>query len=110
MAADGSQSEFLTIREAANVLRVSQSTVRNAIRRGELPAYRFGSRGGTIRIAVTDLDKYVASRKTTAGSVLNSHAAASKRTPFKNLHAEKLLAAWRQQGALDDPPNGCSAQ
>ncbi len=47
---------LLTIREAAALLRVSQSTVRNAIRAGQLRAFRFGIRGGGIRIGLADLD------------------------------------------------------
>ncbi len=46
---------FFTVREAAAALRVSQSLLRNMIRRGRLPARRL--RGGRLlRIARADLE------------------------------------------------------
>jgi excisionase family DNA binding protein len=45
---------FLGIPEAATYLGVAEKTVRRLISRGELPAYRLGSR--VIKIRVTDLE------------------------------------------------------
>ena len=106
--------QFLTIREAAGLLRVSESTVRNAIRAGQLRAFRFGLRGGSIRLSPTDLEAYMAACATEADRVQ-----IAPRRPcggaFQNLNAAKLLAAWRRQGVLPDrpsdnnaPSSGCS--
>jgi excisionase family DNA binding protein len=96
-AAISREPGFLTIREAAGILRVSESTIRNAIGSGQLRAFRFGARGGSIRIIQADLDDYIANAAT-APAV--SHTPASTGGQFKHLNASKLLAAWRQQGVL----------
>jgi excisionase family DNA binding protein len=98
---------FLTIREAAVLLRVSESTVRNAIASGRLRAFRFGARGGSIRIARPDLDDYIAGSAT---KPLKSRTPASTDSQFKHLNASRLLAAWRRQGVFDDRPDGNRAQ
>jgi excisionase family DNA binding protein len=99
-AASGSESGFLTIREVAAVLRVSESTIRNAIGSGRLRAFRFGNRGGSIRIGRADLEDYMALCATAARrSVRNSSRSGG--SLFKNLDGSRLLAAWRQQGVLD---------
>jgi excisionase family DNA binding protein len=104
-----SPSELLTIREAAALLRISESTIRNAIRAGLLPAFRFGLRGGRIRIARSDLQNYMQSCLTTAQPQQPSSVSKVGGSTFKNLNAAKLLAAWRRQGVLPDPPSVCSA-
>jgi excisionase family DNA binding protein len=43
-ATDSRPAEFLTVPEAARLLRVREATVRRLARRGELPALRVGSR------------------------------------------------------------------
>ena len=96
---------LLTIREAAALLRVSESTIRNAIHNGQLKAFRFGARGGSIRIAPADLEDYTASCATDAKH-RTTCPTGSGNGLFKALDGRKLLAAWRQQGVLDDPPNG----
>ena len=99
---------LLTIREVAGVLRVSQSTVRNAIRDGDLPAFRFGARGGSIRVSPAHLDDYIASRSTVKPAKIKTQHR-PQATPFKSLDGEKLLAAWRRQGVLGDRPDGGNA-
>jgi excisionase family DNA binding protein len=99
----GKSRILLTIRETASLLRVSESTVRNAIRSGQLKAFRFGTRGGSIRIAPADLDDYTASCSTAATPRLPQKSSGrSKGTPFKSLDGAKLLAAWRRQGVFGD--------
>jgi excisionase family DNA binding protein len=49
--------EYLTVAEAAALLRVAPSTVRRWIREGQVPAYRFGQRRVAIRR--TDLDAVI---------------------------------------------------
>lgn len=79
------------------MLRVSESTIRNAIGSGQLRAFRFGSRGGSIRITQADLSDYIAGAAT---SPLTSPTPAPTGGQFKHLDASKLLAAWQQQGVL----------
>ena len=91
------EPSFLTIREAANILRVSEGTIRNAVGSGRLRAFRFGNRGGSIRIATADLDDYIAGAATTP---LASRTSAPTGGQFKHLDASKLLAAWQRQGVV----------
>jgi excisionase family DNA binding protein len=41
--------EYLTVTEAASLLRVASSTIRRWIRQGDLPAYRIGKRRVALR-------------------------------------------------------------
>lgn len=50
-----SMKTYLTIAQVAELTQTSATTVRRWIARGELRAYRFGSRN--IRIDLADLDK-----------------------------------------------------
>ena len=50
-------TEYYTVREAAEALRVSVPTVWRWVRQGRLNAHRIGSR--SIRIRRTDLDKMI---------------------------------------------------
>ena len=108
LAAAGPATGLLTIREAADVLRVSESTIRNAISSGRLRAFRFGVRGGSIRIGRADLEDYMASCATAARPAGRSTGHADGGL-FKNLDAGQLLAAWRRQGVLGDQQDEHSA-
>jgi excisionase family DNA binding protein len=99
VAAEGREPGLLTIREAAGVLRVSESTIRNAIGSGRLRAFRFGSRGGSIRIGRADLDDYMVSCATPSRQAGRATGRADG-VLFKSLDAGRLLAAWRRQGVL----------
>ena len=101
--------EFLTIREAALRLRVSYNTIRGAILAGRLKAYRFGARGGAFRIAVADLEAYRAACATTNQEPPAPRKSAGGGSAFKNLDGERLLDAWRRQGAVADRRGGRSA-
>lgn len=98
-AAQSCKPGFLTIREAAGVLRVSESTIRNAIGSGQLRAFRFGARGGSIRIGKVDLEDYMAS--CTTAKPKGRTAVHQGGSLFKSLDAGRLLAAWKRQGVLD---------
>ncbi|MGO4143452.1 helix-turn-helix domain-containing protein [Paenarthrobacter sp. YAF11_1] len=50
------QEHLLTVREAAEFLRVTPETVRRRVRAGDLPACRLGR--GAIRIRRTDIDSH----------------------------------------------------
>jgi len=49
----------MTVKEVANILRVSESTVRNYIKQGIIKAIKFGSnRRATVRIPKTEVEKF----------------------------------------------------
>ncbi len=51
--------DFLTVKEVANILRVSESTIRNYIRQGIIKAIKFGSnRRATVRIPKSEVEKF----------------------------------------------------
>lgn len=56
MSKQNTLPEMISITEAAERLGVNHFTIRRAINRGEIPAYRLGT-GRTIRIRVSDLNK-----------------------------------------------------
>lgn len=53
--------EQLTLKQAAQALRVSLTHVRGLVRRGELPALRIGKR--VLRIAPHDMREYLATHR-----------------------------------------------
>jgi len=57
-------ARFLTVREVAELLRVSSMTVYRLIKSSELPAVRVGR---SFRVRDIDVDAYLASRYTQAG-------------------------------------------
>jgi excisionase family DNA binding protein len=59
-----SKARFLTVQEVADLMRVSSMTVYRLIKSGELPAVRVGR---SFRVAVGDVDTYLASGYTQAG-------------------------------------------
>lgn len=50
-------TDYLSVAEAATILKVTESTVRRWIRRGDLPAYRTGRRG--VRVKREDLEREI---------------------------------------------------
>lgn len=61
---DGTNVAYLTVREVAGTLRVSNMTVYRLINAGELPAVRIGK---SFRLRQDDVDRYLAERYTQAG-------------------------------------------
>lgn len=57
-----SQDEWLTTADVAEVLKVSEETVRRWIRAGELPVLGVGGRRGGYRIRREDLDAFIDQR------------------------------------------------
>jgi len=50
--------EFYTVAEVANLLRVSESTIRNYIRKGFIKAIKFGpERRATVRIPKSEIEE-----------------------------------------------------
>ena len=63
-----SSERFLTVREAAAAIGVTDGALRSWIRDGRLPAIRFSPR--TIRIRKTDLDAMVEAAKSSGTSAI----------------------------------------
>ena len=61
---DVTSARFLTVREVANTLRVSNMTVYRLINAGDLPAVRVGK---SFRLREDDVNHYLAGRYTRAG-------------------------------------------
>lgn len=64
MATSHARARFLTVAEAADLMRVSSMTVYRFIKNGDLAAVRLGK---SFRIREDDLDAFLASRYTEAG-------------------------------------------
>lgn len=75
--------EYITVAEAANLFKVSQSTVWRWIDRGEVPAYRIGQKG--IRIRKAELSKLVnpARSDTQKGGIMGKEQRPTIPTPNK---------------------------
>jgi excisionase family DNA binding protein len=54
------KSDFRTVKETAQHLRLCEKQIRRLIERGDLPAYRFG---GALRIKKKDIDAYVEAQR-----------------------------------------------
>ena len=63
-ADDVTSARYLTVREVASTLRVSNMTVYRLIKSGELSAVRVGR---SFRVSEVDVDRYLSSRYTEAG-------------------------------------------
>ncbi len=61
---EGTSARYLTVREVAATLRVSNMTVYRLINAGELPAVRVGK---SFRLREDDVNRYLAERYTQAG-------------------------------------------
>lgn len=51
--------ELLTLRETADVLRLSERQVRRLIALGKLPAVRLGDPGASIRVDLAELERWL---------------------------------------------------
>jgi excisionase family DNA binding protein len=63
-ADDVTSARYLTVREVAGTLRVSNMTVYRLINAGDLPAVRVGK---SFRLREDDVNRYLADRYTQAG-------------------------------------------
>lgn len=54
--------ELLTVPEIADIMKVSEKTVRRLIQRGDLTAYKLGDRG-QLRVKQRDLEQYVEAQR-----------------------------------------------
>ena len=85
--------EFLTVAEAATLLRVAPSTVRRWIRKGDVPAHRIGRRRVALRRA--DLARLITPARTgmeTSGEVVSDQKWEPRRlTPEEKQQALEAL-------------------
>ncbi|HXQ60110.1 MAG TPA: helix-turn-helix domain-containing protein [Acidimicrobiales bacterium] len=61
---DATSARYLTVREVASTLRVSNMTVYRLINAGDLPAVRVGK---SFRLREDDVNRYLSDRYTQAG-------------------------------------------
>jgi excisionase family DNA binding protein len=101
MAFEG-EKVLLSVRQVAQSLNTSDSFVYARIADGSLPHYRLGK--GGIRVSREQLEEYLKGRKKGGRPEKELPAPKPGCGEFKNLNGDRLLAAWRRQGALSDPP------
>jgi len=61
---------FISIKEAAKLLDIKESTLYVWAERGEIPSYKFGR---LVRLKKGDIEAWAESRKVTASSVIHLH-------------------------------------
>jgi excisionase family DNA binding protein len=102
----------LTIAEVAEILRLSQSQVRNAIHEGRLEAQLFSGRGkGTYRIEKRAVVAYKRASRFQPKDIRREHNAArrTQEVRVKHLDEARLRAAWLDAGAGSGQPDERSA-
>lgn len=97
---------LFTVKQIAQQLALSPSSVYELIATGRIPALRLGPRRGAIRIRNNDLQAYLhMSSSDMQSPVKPANDRKDTGRLFKHLDAERLRAAWRQQGAIADQTN-----
>lgn len=99
---------MLRVREVADRLNCSLSTVYVLIETGRLPSHNVGLRKG-IRVSEDDLHDYLEQCRT-ADRPRPAPARRQTSGLFKHLDGERLQDAWRRQGVPSGPPGARSAQ
>jgi len=91
--------EFVTVAEAATLLRVAPSTIRRWIREGDVPAHRIGRRRVALRRA--DLARLIAPARPspeTKGNVAVDEPIVGRRlTPEEKQHALEVMDRIQQR-------------
>jgi excisionase family DNA binding protein len=103
----------LTVKQVAERLNVSLSTVYGLVSHGKLRARRIGTGRGAIRVSEDALQQYLdasVSEATHAASTAAPTNRPQRGRPFKHLDADRLRAAWRKQGVCVDPQDARNAQ
>jgi excisionase family DNA binding protein len=86
------EKDYLTVAEAAALLRVASSTVRRWIRQGDIPAYRIGKRRVALRR--TDVDTMIAP--------VRPETAARQHTIYTDLSQVPKMTPEDIQQAIED--------
>jgi excisionase family DNA binding protein len=90
---------MLTVKAVAERLGVSRGLVYALVRTGKLRAGKFGTGRGTIRIEEAALDEFRAS-SVVEPDVSPPRVLTSGNAAFENLDNERLIQAWKDQGAI----------
>lgn len=80
---DANQPELLTVRTTARRLTISLAATYELIRSGKLPYYRIG---GAIRVAVADLDRFLAGCRSVPPESRRAVPTAPRRKPLKHIN------------------------
>jgi excisionase family DNA binding protein len=90
----------ITVAEAAEMLRVSENTIRNAIRSGRLPALRLGTgqKSGAYRILRDDFETFLAWCKEQAPVEPAVKAPDFRPVAFRHVDVSRWLAAQSGRG------------
>ena len=89
---------LLTVKQVAEMMNVSPSTVYDLAATGRIPCHRIGSRGrGTLRFTEEHVAVYLASTLTAANITPSEAASARPVGPFSELDPDRLARAWRKR-------------
>lgn len=111
--------QLLTVKEAADALKLSSGAVYALCNSGTLPHHRLGQGRGAIRIDRADLLAYIiACKKGVAPLEGNPRASANSTSPkrplptagFKHLRLDRLLGGQRLEGDQPADRGGHSAR
>jgi excisionase family DNA binding protein len=105
--------KLLTVRECAQMLRVSPGCVYQLVSQNKLPHLRVGCGRGRIRIPEEALAEFLRSNLVDANTVPSRSSQDKPRGRgrlFKHLDGERLRAAWQQQGVRVDLQDGRSVR
>ena len=83
--------DYLSVAEAAELLKVAKSTIWRWINQGDLPAYRFGHRH--VLINQKDLSRLIAPARAEKGKEILEHERQRLSCPMTGDEQEKALAA-----------------
>ncbi|HUX86844.1 MAG TPA: helix-turn-helix domain-containing protein, partial [Chloroflexota bacterium] len=83
--------DYLSVAEAAELLKVAKSTIWRWINQGDLPAYRFGHRH--VLINQKDLSRLIAPARAEKGKEILEHERQRLSSPMTGDEQEKALAA-----------------
>jgi excisionase family DNA binding protein len=100
---------LLTVRQVAAKLNVSLRCVYQLIEARAIPCHRIGIGRGTIRVQEGDVDAYLIASRSPDKSAPTPPPVSRPGGAFRHLNAERLRAAWRQQGVDVDSTDAGSA-
>lgn len=92
------EPEFLSLKKAADYLKVSTRHLRNAIESGKINAYRFAAtKRGTYRIEKNELERYIKDSIYKPPRPSASPKNRSNGKLFQVLDSDRLFAAWERK-------------
>jgi len=89
---------LLNVKQVADMLNVSLSTVYDLAATKKISCHRIGSRGrGTLRFTEEHVAAYLASTLTATEVTPSGAASARPAGPFSELDPDRLARAWRKR-------------